>query len=642
MNIKSLLFALLPISVSMANAQQNLIISPEKPKAGDVITITYTPAGELANTLSKVEASVALVDSKRIVNDLPLTKSGKKYRATIKTDTADTFVQLTFFIEGNDENKYDTNFGNGYYILLNNNNNSVKKSAYAALGVFYQYEPKYIGGIENDKGKALAAFEKELSLYPESINKYYSYYYSLISSEKKDEAPTLLQKEIESILKTEPKTEKDYIRIATLYRLLKLPEQEKFFMLLEKEKFPNGSWTKTELINKFYAEKDLEKKKILFNEIEHNIATKEDWKETNLSYYQQSLLSSYISNKQWDELKKVIAQLSETEKGSVASVYNNVAWNYQEKNENLDKAEEFASYASDYAKQEWKKPTAKKPDYYTGKQWDKSREGTYAMYADTYAMVEYRLGKYDKGYPITKEAAITINKGKDVDNNNTYALLAEKVLPQANLKDELQQFVRNGKANSTIKDILKKIYVTEKKSEDSFDAYIEALEKEAHLKMVAELKKSMVNEPTKSFVLKDYDGNLVNTNDLKGKIVIVDFWATWCGPCKASFPGMQKLVTKYKDNADVKFLFVNTFENDDNKEKNAKDFITTNNYSFHVLMDNDNTVVNQFKVSGIPTKFVLDNTGNIRFKSIGFDGNDEKLISEVSTVIDLINSNSTN
>jgi thiol-disulfide isomerase/thioredoxin len=115
----------------------------------------------------------------------------------------------------------------------------------------------------------------------------------------------------------------------------------------------------------------------------------------------------------------------------------------------------------------------------------------------------------------------------------------------------------------------------------------------------------------------------------------VDFWATWCGPCKASFPGMQKMVSKYKDDPNVKFVFIDTWEKGDEKQKNAAEFIANNKYSFHVLMDNDDKVVAEFKVEGIPTKFVIDKNGMVRFKAVGFDGSDDKLMTELTAMIEM-------
>ena len=72
-----------------------------------------------------------------------------------------------------------------------------------------------------------------------------------------------------------------------------------------------------------------------------------------------------------------------------------------------------------------------------------------------------------------------------------------------------------------------------------------------------------------------------------------------------------------------------------NKLQNAKDFMTNKNYPFYVLMDTDNKMVEDFKVSGIPTKFVIDKEGKIRFKAIGFNGNDDALVDELTTMIEL-------
>src|SRR5690606_35506564 len=289
----------------------------------------------------------------------------------------------------------------------------------------------------------------------------------------------------------------------------------------------------------------------------------------------------------------------------IAQLYNSAAWNLQEKDEELKLAEELAAKAYQLAKTNRNNPAGKKPAFLSASQWVKSRENTLAMIADTYAMVLLKNGEYKKGYSIAKESAIDLLKGENAEQNNTYALLAEKALSPKKYVPQLEQFVKQGKSGADIKKILERAYVTKNKSASGFDNYISALEKESYLKMLAELQKSMLNNVSPSFALLDLDGNKLSTDELKGKVVVVDFWATWCGPCIASFPSMQKMVNKYKDSSDVKFVFINTWENGEDKEKKAGDFIKTNKYNFQVLMDNDNAVIESFKVDGIPTKFVI-------------------------------------
>ena len=630
MSTKNILSAILCLLTVAGFAQTNFTVSPEKPKPGDLLTITYTPAGDIANTLKPVEAEVYSYMSKGTSSeDLPLTRAGNKYTATVQTDTGVKFVFFAFSADG----KKDNNFNNGYYVLFYNGDKLLEGS-YANLSAFYQYSG-YNAGVERDNAKALEMLEKEIAAYPDAKKKNLTTYAYLTNQVKKDAGPALIQKEIESILKAGLKTEDDYSNLETLYSFLKLPEQNKFISSVKKEKFPEGKWRILDEVNKYMREQDMTKKAEMLATIKDKINNNKDWEylKSNLSYYESIIPNTYMQKKNWPEFKKAVAQLSD--KGYQAQLYNSAAWEIQKTKENLDYAEEFSRIATEYTKNEWKNPSGKKPDYMTGKQWQKQRESMYGMYADTYGMVMYRLGQYKKGYPYAKDAAMLIAKGKDADQNNTYALLAEKVLPLKQYKKEIEQFVKDGKSSSEMKDILQRAYVKEKGSEAGFSDYIVALQKENIEKMMAELKKSMLSETAPVFALNDLDGKKIDITDLKGKVVIVDFWATWCGPCKASFPGMQKMVNKYKDDPNVKFVFIDTWENGDDKKKNASDFISSNKYSFHVLLDNDNKVVEQFKVEGIPTKFVIDKAGIVRFKAVGFDGSDDKLMAELTAMIDM-------
>lgn len=115
-----------------------------------------------------------------------------------------------------------------------------------------------------------------------------------------------------------------------------------------------------------------------------------------------------------------------------------------------------------------------------------------------------------------------------------------------------------------------------------------------------------------NFNLKDLDGNEVSLSSLKGKKVFLNFWATWCPPCKAEMPEIEKLYQETKD-SDLVIITVDIGESLDT----VKPFVESNKYNFKVLLDPEQSVATKYNISSIPTSYFIDADGNIISKHIG-------------------------
>lgn len=114
------------------------------------------------------------------------------------------------------------------------------------------------------------------------------------------------------------------------------------------------------------------------------------------------------------------------------------------------------------------------------------------------------------------------------------------------------------------------------------------------------------------FTLPDMDGEIHSLASYKGNPVIINFWATWCPPCRAELPSMNRGWSKIKDEG-IAMIAVNVGESEDTI------FAFTGDYpiDFTVLLDESGAVSNQWPIKGLPTTFVLDKEGKVVYRAIG-------------------------
>jgi len=124
-----------------------------------------------------------------------------------------------------------------------------------------------------------------------------------------------------------------------------------------------------------------------------------------------------------------------------------------------------------------------------------------------------------------------------------------------------------------------------------------------------------IGRPAPSFKLPDMDGREISLENFNGKIVLLDFWATWCSPCRMTMPVVEKLSKEYQD--DMVLLAVNLREPKDVVEKYAFEQAI----SSRILFDKDGSVSAAYGAYAIPMQFLIDRSGIVRHIQTGYGAN---------------------
>lgn len=244
----------------------------------------------------------------------------------------------------------------------------------------------------------------------------------------------------------------------------------------------------------------------------------------------------------------------------------------------------------------------------------------YASYVAQLADIYSKQGK-DAEVLALVEKAIAFAPAQASRFSATYA----KALANADRKLEALQQLEIIYKTGTFghKEKMKSLYVDLNGSDKGYDAYLSRLDKDVVKGIQEHIKQYETFNALPDFELLNLKGEKVSSESLKGKVLVLDFWATWCGPCVRSFPAMKAAQEMYANDEDVQFLFINTWERDKNYKENVASFISKNNYPFEVLFDDQKdpesgkVLAGKLGINGIPAKFIVDKEGNIRYALTG-------------------------
>ncbi len=128
-----------------------------------------------------------------------------------------------------------------------------------------------------------------------------------------------------------------------------------------------------------------------------------------------------------------------------------------------------------------------------------------------------------------------------------------------------------------------------------------------------------MNEVAPNFKIKKYGtDDFISKSNVNGKVVIINFWSTWCGTCVKEMLPLNKVYEKYKNHSEVEFLAVNTVNWSKDELSQIEGFIQRKNISLPIYIDESNEMTEAYDILSIPTLFIIDKKGNLRVRHIGF------------------------
>ncbi|GGI76424.1 TlpA family protein disulfide reductase [Shewanella gelidii] len=136
-------------------------------------------------------------------------------------------------------------------------------------------------------------------------------------------------------------------------------------------------------------------------------------------------------------------------------------------------------------------------------------------------------------------------------------------------------------------------------------------------------------ENAPDFTLKSMAGDNYKLAEQRGNIILINFWASWCGPCRKEMPVLQKLQDKYQD-LGVQVWGINV----EQENQAGKDFLAELDLSFPIFFDDENTLSKSYKVEAMPTTVIIDRNGTVRHIFLGYQsGYEKKYAKAIKTLI---------
>lgn len=556
----------------------------------------------------------------------------------------------------------DNNSGEGYWV-------PIVEDGHPAPGALSGKADMHAGawdascyGLKKDLSFARKLFEEDFRLHPEMKRNFIRSYLNTFDVNDIDDKKRFLSL-LEEYASYQDLTEWDLLNgISGNYvRVNDIKSAEKYKKLVF-EKFPNGSWSlqtnSLKLAMPISGTKDVEKQKAIYFKYisEFHEPYPDEFTRRLMTGRQGRILAemapNFSKNGSISEWKQEVENLKDDE-FKIYAYSRAVGYIIKEHQENgqgkksanqpeenitvypinlgknmLSDAENLASQAVVW----WTENLMEAPrrwvdqPFFTDLQIRLAREGRLAELLDQQGELEAMQNKYDEALVTLRDASVKWGKRNNPTINEHYIETLIKAGKREQVLNEMELIIKHGKSTKRIDEFYLK-FKNEKTD-------IGELKEEYYKGIKKRLSEGILHESAPKFELTDLNGNLIDIAAYRGKIIVVDFWATWCPPCMESLSVLEEAAEKYKTDSNVVFLFINV----DVYRSRATEYMKEKAPELNYVFDKDNETIRKFSVNALPTKIIIDENGTIKFRSIGLLGGRQEQIDELNLMIDMAGS----
>jgi thiol-disulfide isomerase/thioredoxin len=608
------------VSVYTGYGQKKLVITPDFPQAGQKITIQYNPGAPgatISDTVSHIEMIFTYSNFYEMPWKWPLSKVNGQWQTSFTLPRYG--VRATFYLQSGDQK--DQPAGNKHYeiVVYKKNGKKVKNS--------YLYEGY---SLSAQSGKSAGIAERQAALYEEELKNYPDNYeaklrllaYKIAKADGKDKAS--FRRKAEDIIAAkfrEKPGNMGYMNLTTMgYIIIGENSRLDSIRKVVKEKYPTSEAGYELIIGDLKDDPDTSKMvngllALLKKENSQNAAYLKDAHEILFEYYagkKQTAKALYHLEKTG---KNTTPYQPETLKKQAEVLYKNgiaLSKSMELAKSSLALADTFPIGIIRYFPE-----TGFMPSYADRKTRQESTQKAKGNLYSLMALIAMKQGLNSEAAQLMKKSLGFSKDAETLSNAGNYY----------QQKSDFQQAfntyysIAAGHPEDTIALAkMKTNYISWKKNESGLDEQLQQLKNHWKEEMKSELQKQMIHILSPDFLsnIIDLKGSPVSPSFFKNKIVVLDFWATWCIPCMHEMPYLQKVYENYKNDSNVVFMVINSGAK--NTLDDAKGWWGNKKFSFPVYYNTDKDIGDKLGFNLIPATFIIDANNYIRFKTVGFEG----------------------